>query len=324
MRRHGQFGVEVVAGNKLDLIDLRYFMMVADAGSLAKVVAQSSVTKATLNKSLRDIETRLGTTLFEKSSRGFSLNDAGRRFYDHAAGILKQVDNAKTEITQSNTIVRGAVSIGLPPIAAKLFAVPLVERVAAQYPDIRLHLLDGYSWDVKEWLEGGRINLGLYYDGPRTDRTFASPLLVEELHLIGRPHDDALARSECTLADIFQLPIIVPTRPHGNRLEIERIAAEQHLTLNIAMEVDSLNSLIRLLVAGFGYGLLPLFAVSEQLMAYDLKAVRIVNPPMRRTLLIGTSARRKVSRNVSLLMPIFQDLAEIYQPTEPDLESEGE
>lgn len=288
------------------LLRLHYFLSLTETGSLNKTALALSVGKPAIRRSVRELESRLGVELFNRTRKGFVLTDAGRRFRDHCATIASDVSNLSSNFA-SNERTRGTVSLGLPPIAAKLIAAPLLRCVTGTFADIQLSVLEGYGFDVREWLDEGRVDIGLFYDGPGTNRTFAAPVLTEQLLLVGASNDAVLASSQCALEDALQLPLIVPGRRHGNRLQIEWFAETQGLSLNVAMEVDSLTLMIRLLAAGFGYALLPAVAIASELRAGTLRAMKL-DPPFLRTLLMGTSPRRKTSAHAELLLPILRKL----------------
>ena len=299
--------------SRLRLTRLACFIAVAEAGSITKAASAVPLANSALSHQIRALEEQLGRKLFQRSSRGLVLNESGKAFYSHAKKIVESVDGIRAELLSDTNEPNGHVGVGLPPITAKIIAAPLARHVLTNFPGIMLDLKEGYSWDVREWLQAGRIQVGLFYDGPRTDRTFAEPIFTETLHLIGKYDAEPFGR-EISLADLLKLPMIVPSRPHGNRLEIERLAAEQGAKLNIAMEVNSLGSMIQLITAGFGYALLPPFALAEQLQHKVLKATPVKSAPIHRTLLLGTSGRRKVSSGAQALIPVIRELLASYRP----------
>lgn len=299
--------------SRLRLTRLGYFIAIAEAGGINRAANVVGLASSALSQQLRALEEQLGRRLFARTSRGLVLNEAGQQFYERAKRIVESIDAGRAEMLADGGAPRGHVAIGLPPITAKIIAAPLARHVVETFPGIKLGLEEGYSWDVREWLEAGRIQIGLFYDGPRTDKTFARSIFVENLHLIGR-YDAAPFEGEIELPELFRYPVIVPSRPHGNRLEIERVAAAHGATLNIAMEVNSLSSMVKLIAAGFGYALLPPFALSEELRRKTLKATPIKSSPILRHLLLGTSRRRKVSSAAQALIPVIKDMLAAYQP----------
>lgn len=284
---------------------LKYFLALAEAGSLSKAATALEIGKPAVSRRIRELEERLGTTLFVRTPRGVFLTEAGAQFRDRCERVFEEAEIAAQDITSGTA--RGTVSLGLPPITAKLIAVPLLETVTRDYPGLRLDLLEGYSFTVREWLDEGRIDIGLFYDGPGTDRRFAKPVMVETLQVVAAPHMIGSPSSRCTPQEALRLPLIVPSRRHGNRMQIEWMAEKFGIDLNVSMEVDSLTSMIRLLVAGFGYSLLPAFAVADDLREGTLGTM-VVEPALTRSLLMGTSAKRKTSLNGEVLMPVLEGL----------------
>lgn len=288
------------------ILQLQYFLTVADAGSLSKAALALGVGKPSIRRAVSELEQRLGVQLLVRDKGSLVLTEAGRQFHDRCSGILRNVYNISANITGEQD-KRGTVSIGLPPIAAKLIAAPLLKAVAEEAPDIQLALHEGYSFSVREWLNEGHIDIGLFYDGPGTNRAFATPVMRENLLLIGAANDEHLPPLRCSLQEALRYPLIVPGRPHGNRLQIEWLAESHGFTLNIAMEVDSLTLMTRLLAAGYGRALLPAVAVSDELRRGVLRAVTI-DPAFTRTLLLGRSARRMTSTRAEKLVPLLTRL----------------
>jgi len=288
------------------LTQLQHFLTLADTGSLNKAALSIGTSKSAIRRSVAEIEERLGVDLFVRSRRGVVLSEKGRKFHERCSAILRNVYSVPNNIAGAPE-TRGTVTIGMTPIAAKLVAAPLLKAVSARFADIRLSLLEGYSFNIREWLDEGRVEIGLFYDGPGTNRTFATPVVSEQLLLVGAAGDEKLAVPFFSLGEALQFPLIVPGRPHGNRLKIEWFAEAHGYELKVAMEVDSLTLMTRLLAAGFGYALLPAVAIAEQLQAGVLRAVRI-DPPFIRTLLLGRSARRMTSSRAELLVPLLQQI----------------
>ena len=85
----------------MELRHLRYFVAVAEAGSL-KLAAQEKLhtTQPSLSRQIRDLEHEVGTPLFSRSARGVELTAAGRVFLDHARLVLSQAETALRSVRQ--------------------------------------------------------------------------------------------------------------------------------------------------------------------------------------------------------------------------------
>lgn len=78
----------------MSLDQIRYFVAVAEAGTTRAAAAAVHVSQPPLSRQVKALEEELGTSLFERSARGMSLNAAGQEFLVHARGILMAVEQA--------------------------------------------------------------------------------------------------------------------------------------------------------------------------------------------------------------------------------------
>lgn len=99
----------------MELLELRYFMEVATAGSLSRAAAKLSVSQPTLSRQLRKLETEMRTELFYRHGRGVRPTSAGERLLDVARGTLQQLDDIKTELQSGTLDEVGEVTIGARP-----------------------------------------------------------------------------------------------------------------------------------------------------------------------------------------------------------------
>src|ERR1700732_4349177 len=82
-------------GVRVELRHLRYFVAVAEAGSLTVAAEQTLHTsQPSLSRQIRDLEDEVGTQLLARNARGIELTPAGRAFLDHARSVLSQVEAA--------------------------------------------------------------------------------------------------------------------------------------------------------------------------------------------------------------------------------------
>src|SRR5258708_21527659 len=81
-------------GMGMELRHLRYFVAVADAGSLSVAEQKLHTSQPSLSRQIRDLEEEVGAQLLTRSARGIELTPAGRAFLDHARLVLAQVEAA--------------------------------------------------------------------------------------------------------------------------------------------------------------------------------------------------------------------------------------
>jgi LysR family nitrogen assimilation transcriptional regulator len=173
----------------MDLLELRYFVEIAEAGSLSRAAVRLGVSQPALTRQVRNLETELRVELFYRHGRGMSLTEAGRRL--HAAGteVLHKLHGVKQELLSSSNLVAGSISLGLPPSIAATIGARVAVTFADRYPEAQLHIRESFSGVLVEWVEGGRLDLAVLYDARRGPSMLVTPLLLEDLFLIVPPKE---------------------------------------------------------------------------------------------------------------------------------------
>ncbi|RAI40703.1 LysR family transcriptional regulator [Rhodoplanes roseus] len=98
----------------MELRHLRYFLAVADEGSISEAArTRLNTAQPSLSRQIRDLEEKLGVALFERRVRGMALTPIGKLFLGHVRKILKQVDDAVAEVQGSPLVVRTGIIPGL-------------------------------------------------------------------------------------------------------------------------------------------------------------------------------------------------------------------
>ena len=291
-----------------ELVQLVCFVQAAEAGSIAGAAVRIGMGQAAVSSNLRKLEANLGTSLLERTRRGLSLTPAGETFVIDAREIVRRASLVRGDMRRYGKAVAGALRIGLPPIPAHVIAAGLMRFASREHPDVQVAFLEGYSSDVRGWLEAGSIDLGLFDGGSGRDLPFAHPVATEELLVVGSAHLVPLSGGDVEIGDVFDLPLVLPGMPHGHRLAIERLANEARRKLNVVLEVDSLPALLGVLRLGECVGLLPRAALPSGWAAQGMTAAPVRGRSLTRTLMMGTPVRRPISRVARKFLPVVDIL----------------
>lgn len=278
----------------MDLKQLEYFRHVAELGSFTRAASFLSVVQPALSRQVRQLETELGQSLFERNGRGVVLTEAGTRLLEHARGILTQVGRARQELEDQRNGDSGHFTLGLPPTLGRSVTVPLVKAFDRQLPNARLATVEGLSAYILEWLTLGRIDCALVYNALASATLDLQPLLDEQLFLIAPlPARGARkARKSVTLAELADYPLNIPSRPHAMRMSVETALAGVDVKIKVAHEIECIPAIIDLVRQGHGYAVLPLNAVKSTPWSDEVLVKPILAPTLKTSLSIATSAQR--------------------------------
>ncbi len=272
----------------MELRQLRYFVGVSEAGSLLKASGRLHVAQPALGQQITALEDEVGARLFERSSRGVALTDAGRIFLEHARVVLADAEREATAVPQ------GEVALGLTTTVALAAMMPILSACRAELPRVRLKLVEAYSGFLRERLQSGQLDLALMYGDAADSGLFKRPLLDDQLVFITSVANTHLPE-RIPLTALADWPLVLPGREHALRRMIDDACAPQNIALDIVAEIESLSSVKLATEANIGSTILPLGSVAEEVAAQRLRVATIDSPLMRRRVVCATNAARPTS-----------------------------
>jgi LysR family transcriptional regulator of abg operon len=188
----------------MKLHHFRDVVAIAEQGSLRAAARSMRIAQPALTRSLSQLEQELGAPLFERRARGMILTPIGQAFVRRASAVLNEVSRARDEVEQLRGGSGGSVAVGLS-IAPHISVLPRsVRPFRTRYPDVRLHVIEGFYPTLESDLRNGSID---FYIGPAPDDVLRAELLQEKLFdntrtvLCRKNHPLAKARSLRELAD---------------------------------------------------------------------------------------------------------------------------
>jgi len=290
----------------LELRQLRYFVAVSEAGSLLKASDRLHVAQPALGQQITALERELDAKLFERSSRGMALTEAGKIFLEHAQLVLADAERARLAVRDVMAVPSGDVSLGLTTTIALAATMPILSACRERLPQVRLRLVEAYSGFLRERLQSGRLDLALLYDDAMDVGLHKRALLDDQLVFVTQVHQRLAKRAR--LSKLVQLPLVLPGSEHGLRRIIDDACAPLQLSLNVVAEIEALNSVKRAVEMGIGNTILPRGAVAEEVAEGRLKTVEIQEPQMVRRVVCATNASRPTSVASAAVYRLVQEV----------------
>jgi LysR family nitrogen assimilation transcriptional regulator len=295
----------------MDLKQIEYFVRVAELGSFTRAAAALDVAQPALSRQVRLLEVELRQNLLIRNGRGALPTEAGKLLLEHGRGILHQVERAREELGRVRGALAGRVAVGLPPTIARMMAVPLIHAFRRSMPQASLSLTEGLSTGMVESLSSGRLDIALLYNAAPSPEIELTPLFQEELFLVqarraGTREDAARAVS---LTDLAQVPLVIPSRPNAIRMQVEAELAAQGLKPTIALEVDSVASILELVADGAGSAVLAGHAVRNSGQPRAFAARPIGSPRVHSAVAMAVSAQRPTTLTQQATQELIRQLA---------------
>jgi LysR family transcriptional regulator, hca operon transcriptional activator len=249
-------------GVGMELRHLRYFVAVAEAGSLTVAAARKLHTsQPSLSRQIRDLENEVGAQLLTRRARGIELTPAGRAFLDHARLVLSQAEAASEAARRAAHPSKPCFAMGFLT-GHELRWMPGALRILRdELPNIDVMISSQYSPLLADGLSKGKIDAAfLRREKGLPDLAFR--LLVKEPLMVVLPSDHRLAALKSIAAKALEGEIFVTVSKTAPvlRAVIDNYFKRSGIGITPAHEADHLAMGMALIASTGGVGLLPAYA----------------------------------------------------------------
>jgi LysR family nitrogen assimilation transcriptional regulator len=177
-------------------------------------------------------------------------------------------------------------------------------------PKVSLKVVEGMSGPIEEWMAAGRFNLAILYRTVESTGAFIV-LAREEFCLVAPPNQPPFAKT-IRLSGLHAFPLAVPMRVNNVRSAVADVVAQHGCTLDVRFEVDSLSTIINMVMDGKAYSILTPAAIQREVCLGQVRTVKIVDPVITRSVVLAVNPRdeRSVAVNAvrSLVPRVVQQL----------------
>jgi DNA-binding transcriptional LysR family regulator len=210
--------------SQMELRHLRYFAAVASALNFTRAAQKLRVAQPALSRQIRQLEDELGVKLLERNHHAVRLTEAGKAFWQEAAALLKQSEQAVRVARESNQPKGGQLNLGYIWGLFHTIVPEALERFRTHSPDTAVHLFDLSPQQQREALHEGRLDAG--FVGFEADTAGLQKRKVGSCTFVAvLPKEHRAARKTlvplASLADEFFLGISDQTYPAASRYVTE-------------------------------------------------------------------------------------------------------
>jgi DNA-binding transcriptional LysR family regulator len=173
-----------------DVAELKAFVAVVDRLSFARAADHLGLSRSALSQVIRQLESRLGVRLLNRTTRSVSPTEPGRRLHERIAPMLRDMDAAVAQAVGSNARAAGTLRVNTLGMAAKKLIAPRLGRFSRAHPDVVLDIVidDGLSDIAGEGFDAGiRV-------GGRLQKDMVAVRLTPDIELLAVASPDYLAR----------------------------------------------------------------------------------------------------------------------------------
>lgn len=269
---------------RFDLVDLKLFLHVAEAGSITAGADRSGLALASASARIKGMEEMLGVALVERKRRGISLTSAGQTLLFHARTIQNQIETMAGDLGEHARGLRAHVRLLANTSAASLLP-DILSQFLASNPHIDVELEERPSHVIAEKLANGQADLGIAADWANLANLEQKPFCTDQLAVISAK-GSSIAKGALSVrfADIVAEPFV--GLGSGNALQEHIIHQASHLGrhLSFRVKVATLEASCELVANGVGIAIVPEMAARRSAVSRRIRISPISDDWARRQL----------------------------------------
>jgi len=259
---------------------LRFFVAVYEENSITAAANRVHATQSGVSMQIRDLETILGLTLFDRASTGVTPTKAGDRIYWRATRILLEIDELQEDVATHTDELYGCVRAGIMPTFAKSILAPALIRFSEQNPYVDVKITEGYSEILTTKVANGELDLAVVPGGDIPVGVRSSHVETDIEVLIQRCTTDGQSRELVNLATAPPLKIMLPGPGNARRSKIDQYLSNFCASDHMIMELDSMMTTLDMVNRGEWSAIVPGCLCIANIDDKNMRLSPVLDPPL--------------------------------------------
>ena len=239
----------------------KVFYTVAKCGSLTKAAEELYISQPAVSQSIKQLETQLGTTLFNRTHRGMELSaQGGKLIFSDVEQALRLLNQAKKRLEEIKSTATGVIRIGASDTIFEYFLADKIVQFHERFPAVKIELMADFTPDTIEKLKADRCDVAfvnLPIPNEPELRLYGNCMRLNEIFIAGEKFRDLEKEAPLTLDKLQKQPLILMDKNTVARRSLDNFFEAHGIELKPSIEVGSWDLMKRLVYRGMGIGVIP-------------------------------------------------------------------
>lgn len=251
----------------------RIFYKVAKCGSLTKAAESLCISQSAVSQAIRQLETQLNTTLFNRTHRGMELSaQGGRLIIGNVEKALRLLDEAENKLVDLKKTATGSIRIGASDTIFEYFLAEKIVEYHEKFPAVRFELISDISPKTLEQLRDNRCDiafLNLPIQAEEGISVFPNVMYLNDIFVSNNRFVE-LEGGTGPLRNLIKYPLILMDKSTVARRSLENFIHNIGIDFHPDIEVSSWDLMKHLVKAGMGIGCIPREYAQKELDSGEL------------------------------------------------------
>jgi LysR family transcriptional regulator, regulator for metE and metH len=267
---------------QLEVRHLRLIRAIAEEGSVTKAGNKLYLTQSALSHQLRDLEAKLGATLFSRVNKKMLLTSAGQRVLRAANEILDQLDRVEDDVKRIASNFEGVLRISTECYTCYHWLPPVLKTFNVDYPGIDVRIIVEATADPITALLDGKIDVGLVNSPRQNNKVRYQPLFRDEFVVITKKEHPLSLRPFVSPSDFQDQHLIIYSAPEDNCV-FQKLLVPASVTPKRISSVRLTEAIVEMVKAGLGIGVLSKWSIAKELAIGSVQAIPLTKRGFFRT-----------------------------------------
>ncbi|AFM41176.1 transcriptional regulator [Desulfosporosinus acidiphilus SJ4] len=290
----------------MDIRHLEYFIEVARQKSFSKAALICHVSQSAISKMIKDLETELGTPLFNRNSKYVQLTDTGVIFFEQAQQVTVMFHHLTTDFENKIKMEKGKISIGLLPITSSTIFAELLGEFKRKYPHIAINLSEYGSKKVALAIKDGTLDAGVVCIVPDHHYYDSISISKDPLFVIVSSQNPISQLKSIELSSLANESFVLYSQDFSLHDEIIGQCRNVGFSPNVIFETSQLQLMTQMVAANLGIAFLP-SAVCSELDPSRIVSVPLTEPQIIHTMSIIWKRGRSLSHAANLWLEFAKE-----------------
>lgn len=287
---------------RMDLADLRLFLMVVDAGSITAGAARAHLALASTSERLRTMEAEAGIALLTRHPRGVTTTEAGEALAHHARLMLRQQSLLREELHEFASGARGTLHLYANTGALTTFLPGRLAPWMAARPRLHVDLKERTSKEIVRAVRGGQAEAGITSDAVDSAPLQLQPVADDPLLLIVPPNHRLAASTSIRFAEVLGDTFVALADGNALQEHIEDNARALGRSLSPRIRMKTFEGVCEMVGHGIGIGIVPRSICRQHRRRYGFHPIVLEDAWARRQLSLCFIRWNGLSRSMQSLL----------------------
>jgi DNA-binding transcriptional LysR family regulator len=250
-------------------------MKVAELNSFSKAALALDYTQSNITMQIKQLETELNCTLFDRIGKSISLTEQGKKFMEYAITITSSVENAKHSLNNNQT-PSGELKIGILESLCITYMPQLIHEFYKKFPKVNTIINIGTFEELSAMLNNNQIDLLWTFDKSIENSSWMKAIeYPNAIKVISSPLLNRFQAQPLSLSFLKDQIFIFTEQNCSYRNYFENLLISEGIPYNIFLEIGNTEIIKKFVASGLCLSVLPEFALETELATHTIETIDI-------------------------------------------------